>query len=62
MHNSRVELFGLLKTKIKRDKAHHASLNLCNGWSFTTSIASHHVGRIGLLWKLQIYEVSIEYV
>lgn len=62
MHNSRADLFGLLETKIKKGKAHHVSLNLCNGWSFTTNIASHHVGRIWFLWKSQIYEISIEYV
>ncbi|XP_070025420.1 uncharacterized protein [Nicotiana sylvestris] len=59
MHNSGTSLFGLLKTKIKRAKAHSASLNLCDGWSFTTKLAKHPRGRIWLMWKLMIYEVDI---
>lgn len=31
MDNSGVGLFGILETKIKRTKAHRASLNICNG-------------------------------
>ncbi|XP_075106714.1 uncharacterized protein LOC142179615 [Nicotiana tabacum] len=31
MHNSQAGLFGLLETKVKRDKAERAALNLCNG-------------------------------
>ncbi|XP_016452665.2 uncharacterized protein LOC107777186 [Nicotiana tabacum] len=52
-------LVWLLETKIKRAKAHSASFNLCDGWSFTTNLAKHPRGRIWLMWKPMIYEVDI---
>ncbi|XP_019266749.1 PREDICTED: uncharacterized protein LOC109244159 [Nicotiana attenuata] len=58
MHNSGASLFGLLETKIKRSKAHRASLNLCEGWSFTKKLAHHPKGRIWLLWKPVIFDVD----
>lgn len=51
MHNSQVEMVGLLETRIKRTKAQKASLNLCRGWSFVTNLDKHPGGRIWLLWK-----------
>ncbi|XP_019258688.1 PREDICTED: uncharacterized protein LOC109236903 [Nicotiana attenuata] len=59
MYNSGASLFGLLETKIKRSKAHRPSLNLCEGWSFTTNLAQHPKGKIWLLWKPLIFEVDI---
>ncbi|XP_059306454.1 uncharacterized protein LOC132057880 [Lycium ferocissimum] len=62
LHNSKTGLFGLLETKVKRAKAHDATLNLCNGWSFSTNLVQHPGGRIWLLWKPGIYVVNILYV
>lgn len=44
MHKNGAGLFDLLETKIKRAKAYRASLNLCDGWSFTTNFAQHLEG------------------
>lgn len=49
MHNSKVSLFRLLETNIKRAKAQIAILNLCSGWSFTTNLTTHDGGRIWLV-------------
>lgn len=46
MHNSHVGMFRLLETRIKRNKAHKASLNLCRDWSFVTNLDKHPGGRI----------------
>lgn len=59
MHNSGVGLFALKEKKIKRTKAQRASLNLCDGWPFTTNLAQHPKGRIWILWKPVIFEVDI---
>lgn len=59
LHNVKVGLFELLETKIKREKSQQASLNLCNGRSFSTNLLKHHRGSIWLLWKPQIYEVDL---
>ncbi|KAK6782581.1 hypothetical protein RDI58_020377 [Solanum bulbocastanum] len=50
---------GLLETKIKRNKAHQASLNLCRDWSFTTNISAHPGGRIWMVWKPNTFAVNI---
>ncbi|XP_019236840.1 PREDICTED: uncharacterized protein LOC109217066 [Nicotiana attenuata] len=59
MHNSQVRLFGLLETKVKRAKAQKAALNLCNGWSYSTNLSQYNGGRIWLLWKPMVYDISI---
>lgn len=59
LHNAKVGLFGLLKTKTKRHKAQEASLNLCTRWSFFTNMSEHSRGRIWLLFNLHIFEINI---
>lgn len=59
LHKSKVSLFDLLETKIKRDKANKVALILCEGWSFTINLNSHSGGRIWMLWKLQMFKVQI---
>ncbi|XP_075099405.1 uncharacterized protein LOC107783472 [Nicotiana tabacum] len=59
LHNTKVGLFGFLDTKIKRQKTSLASLNLCNGWSFSHNLAHHPGGRIWVLWKTNIFSVNI---
>lgn len=46
LHNNRIGLFGLLKTKVKRGKSQGASLNLCKECVFGTNMSQHHKGRI----------------
>lgn len=51
MHNYKVG-------KVKRNKAQAATLNLCNVWSFTTSLNNHPNGRIWLHWKPMTFYVN----
>lgn len=57
IHNSNVNPFGLLETKIKRQKVQNVSLNLCSGWSFTTNLTAHPAGRLWLVWKPMVFNV-----
>ncbi|KAM3267567.1 hypothetical protein P3S67_032196 [Capsicum chacoense] len=60
LYQSKVSLFGLLETKIKRNRAHSASLNLCAGWSFTTNLSMHKGVSIWMVWNQEVYLVNIE--
>ncbi|KAF3679164.1 hypothetical protein FXO38_02129 [Capsicum annuum] len=62
LHNSKVSLFVLLETKIKRDKAPKATLNLYEGWSFTTNLSMHLGGRIWVVWKPVVFDVNINMI
>lgn len=46
LHNAKVGLFGLLETKIKRNKATATSPNLYENWLFVTNFSHHPGGRI----------------
>lgn len=54
MHNAKVELFGLLETKVKRAKFQQISLNLCQDWLFSTNLSQHRWGGYGF-YGIQCY-------
>ncbi|KAM3267534.1 hypothetical protein P3S67_032290 [Capsicum chacoense] len=60
LYQSKVSLFGLLGTKIKRNRAHSASLNLCAGRSFTANLSMHKGVSIWMVWNPEVYIVNIK--
>ncbi|XP_074288423.1 uncharacterized protein LOC141613582 [Silene latifolia] len=51
-------LFGLLETKIKPSKVNKAVANVFQDWSVSTNTAYHSGGRIWVVWKPHLYDVS----
>ncbi|XP_074270974.1 uncharacterized protein LOC141594887 [Silene latifolia] len=51
LHQSGVELFGLLETKVKPESLNRVAGSLCQNWSYITNTACHSGGRVWILWK-----------
>ncbi|KAL9242142.1 hypothetical protein vseg_016172 [Gypsophila vaccaria] len=58
MHSNKVELFGLLETRVKSTSMNKVVPNVGSGWSFCTNICAHPGGRIWMLWNPDVVQVS----
>ncbi|KAK9756406.1 hypothetical protein RND81_01G095100 [Saponaria officinalis] len=57
LHNNKVELFGLLETKIRRSGINKSVDVLGNNWSFCTNHSCHEYGRVWILWNPRVFRV-----
>ncbi|KAL9227740.1 hypothetical protein vseg_003392 [Gypsophila vaccaria] len=58
LHSNKVELFGLLETRVKSNNMNKVVPNVCCGWSFCTNIYAHPGGRIWMLWNPAVVQLS----
>ncbi|KAL9224822.1 hypothetical protein vseg_000822 [Gypsophila vaccaria] len=58
MHSNKVELFGLLETRVKNTSMNKVVPNVCSGRSFCTNICAHPGGRIWMLWNPDTIQVD----
>ncbi|XP_074293495.1 uncharacterized protein LOC141620554 [Silene latifolia] len=62
LHTNNVGLFGLTETKIKPTNLNKAMTNVFGDWSISTNSSHHFGGRIWILWKPYLFDVTfLEY-
>ncbi|KAL9232328.1 hypothetical protein vseg_007452 [Gypsophila vaccaria] len=57
LQNNKVELFGLLETRVRSNNLNKVLANLDMKWSICTNYSHHPGGRIWLLWNPMIFQV-----
>ncbi|KAL9244485.1 hypothetical protein vseg_018259 [Gypsophila vaccaria] len=57
LRNNKVELFGLLETRVRKHNLNKVLLNFDNKWSISTNYSNHPGGRIWFLWNPLIFHV-----
>ncbi|KAK9714227.1 hypothetical protein RND81_06G080100 [Saponaria officinalis] len=58
LHKNKVELFGLLETKIRSSGINKLAAVLGSSWSFCTNYSCNEKGRVWLLWNLGGFHVQ----
>ncbi|XP_074291709.1 uncharacterized protein LOC141618494 [Silene latifolia] len=59
LHQSGVDLFGILETKVKPESLNRVASNVCQNWSYITNTACHSGGRVWILWKQNKLDVAL---
>ncbi|XP_074298631.1 uncharacterized protein LOC141629549 [Silene latifolia] len=62
LHMNKLDVFGLIETRVKGNNWLKVSNNICNNWAICTNHQSHKGGRIWMLWNPQAYQVDIQHV
>lgn len=57
-NNQKMNLIGLLETKIKRDNIDEIASKMFVGWKFDTNLDNHYNGRIWVTWRPNYYRVN----
>ncbi|KAL9227927.1 hypothetical protein vseg_003561 [Gypsophila vaccaria] len=57
MQNNKVELFGLLETRVRRSNLNKVLANMDTKWSICTNYFQHPGGRIWMLWNPMVIQV-----
>ncbi|KAK9723927.1 hypothetical protein RND81_05G034900 [Saponaria officinalis] len=57
MNKNKVDLFGLLETKIRNSGLSGVVSTIGNNWSYCTNHSYHPYGRVWVLWNHRVFEV-----
>ncbi|XP_074290319.1 uncharacterized protein LOC141617049 [Silene latifolia] len=62
LHLNKLELFGLIETRVKNNKWKKVSNFISESWSVCTNHQSHKGGRIWVLWNPQVLTLDIQHI